>query len=529
MVARSQAREGFPSMTGEEPGIGPSGDAGADAARQIRGSSLLTVGRGISLVVNFIAQVLIVRHLSQEGFGAFAYAVSLVAVGESLVTLGLDRAITRFVPIYEERGQYDRLFGTIVLAAVVVICLGAALIVSIIGLQGWLAASVIGDPELVSVLVILIALAPIQAYDGLLIGMFAVFGNAWAVFVRKHVLGPGLRLAVVALLIALNSDVEFLAAGYVLAGLLAVLLYTGILWRILVRRGLIAHVRAAGIAIPTREVLGFALPLLSSDLVFVVLTASDVVLLEHFHDTNEVAAFRVVHSAAVLNQLVFTSFALLYTPVAARLFARDDRSGINQLYWRTATWMAVFSFPVFALTFSLAGPVTVTLYGEVYRDSALYLAILSLGYYFNVALGFNGLTLKVMGRIRYVVTLNVATAVANVVLNLLLIPAYGALGAAIGTASTLILHNILKQAGLRLSTGISIFDRSVLRVYVVLALAIALLVILSMLVELNAIGQLAAAGIATAGVLYLNRDALRIADTFPAVRRLPFARRLFGP
>jgi hypothetical protein len=60
-------------------------------------------------------------------------------------------------------------------------------------------------------------------------------------------------------------------------------------------------------------------------------------------------------------------------------------------------------------------------------------------------------------------------------------------------------------------------------------LAIALLVILSMLVELNAIGQLAAAGIATAGVLYLNRDALRIADTFPAVRRLPFARRLFGP
>jgi O-antigen/teichoic acid export membrane protein len=515
-------------MTTDEPGITASDDAGADTARQIRGSTLLTFGRGISLIVNFVAQVLIVRHLSQEGFGAFAYAVSLVAVGESLVTLGLDRAITRFVPIYEERGQYDRLFGTIVLAAAVVVCLGAALILTVIGLQDWLATSVVGDPKLVSVLVILIALAPIQAYDGLLIGMFAVFGNAWAVFVRKHVLGPGLRLAVVGLLIALNSDVEFLAAGYVLAGLLAVVLYTVLLWRILVRRGLIERLRSGGMTIPAREVLGFALPLLSSDLVFVVLAASDVVLLEHFHDASEVASFRVVHSAAVLNQLVFTSFALLYTPVAARLFARGDRTGINQLYWRTATWMAVFSFPVFALTFSLAGPVTVTLYGEVYRDSALYLAILSLGYYFNVALGFNGLTLKVMGKIRYIVILNIATAVANVVLNLLLIPLYGALGAAIGTASTLILHNILKQAGLRLSTGISIFEWRVLRVYVVLTAAIAVLILLSLVVELDAVGQLAAAGAATAGVLYLNRDALRIADTFPAVRRLPFARHLFG-
>ena len=503
--------------------------ATADTSRQIRGSSLLTLGRGVSLVINFVVQVLIVRHLSQEGYGAFAYAISLVAVGESVVTLGLDRAITRFVPIYEERGQYDRLFGTLVLAGGVVVCLGVSLVLAVVGLQGWLASAVIGDPQLVTVLVILVALAPIQAYDGLLIGMFAVFGNAWAVFLRKHVLGPGLRLAVVALLISLNSGVEFLAAGYVLAGLLAVVLYTVLLLRILARRGWSARLRETGFRIPTREVLSFALPLLSSDLVFVVLAASDVVILEAFHDATEVAEFRVIHPAAMLNQVVFTSFALLYTPLAARFFARNDTRGINQLYWRTATWLAVFSFPIFALTFSLAGPLTLTLYGEAYGDSALYLAILSLGYYFNVALGFNGLTLKVMGRIRYIVTLNIAAAVANVALNLLLIPTYGALGAAIGTAATLIFHNLLKQAGLRLSTGISIFDWSVLRVYVVIAAALIALVLVSVVAELDVIAQVLATGAATAAVLLLNRDVLRIGETFPAIRRLPGAHRLFGP
>ena len=515
----------YEAEAGAAPGPPDSAD---DTARQIRGSSLLTGGRGISLLVNFAVQVLIVRYLSKEGYGAFAYALSLVLVGESIVTLGLDRAITRFVPIYEERGQWDRLFGTLVLAFGTVLGLGAVLVLLVVGLQGWLAGSIIGDPQVVSVLAILAALAPIQAYDGLLIGMFAVFGNAWAVFVRKHVLGPMLKLAAVGALILVGSGVEFLAAGYVAAGLLGVVIYSFMLWRLLSRRGLIARLKTSGMTIPAREVLGFALPLLSSDLVYVVLTASDVILLEHFHSTTEVAAFRVVHSAAVLNQIVFTSFALLFTPLAARYFARGDAEGINLLYWRTATWMAVFSFPIFAMTFSLAGPVTITLYGAEYRDSAIYLALLSLGYYFNVALGFNGLTLKVFGRLRYIVTLNILAAVANVGLNLILIPRYGALGAAIGTTATLILHNLLKQAGLRLTTGISLFEWSVLRVYVVIGAAIGVLVVITTLVDLNLIAQIALAGAATLAVLLLNRDTLRVGDTFPALLKLRFGRRIFG-
>jgi O-antigen/teichoic acid export membrane protein len=503
-------------------------DDSDETSRQLRGSTLLTGGRGISLLVNFIVQVLIVRYLSEEGFGAFAYALSIVAVGESIVTLGLDRAITRFVPIYEERGQYDRLFGTVVLAFGTVIGLGIAFVVALVGLQGLLAGTLLEDPEAVTVLVILAALAPIQAYDGLLIGMFAVFGDAWAVFVRKHLLGPLLKLAAVGLLIASGSGVEFLAAGYVAAGLILVVVYSVILWRLLVRRGLIDHLRSSGITVPAREVFGFALPLLSSDLVFVVMAASDVILLEYFQGTAEVAAFRVVHQPALLNQVVFTSFALLFTPLASRFFARDDHEGINRLYWRTATWLAVFSFPIFALTFSLAEPLTVALYEERYRESATYLALLSFGYYFNVALGFNGLTLKVVGRLRYIVSLNLAAALTNVVLNLLLIPQFGALGAAVGTTATLVVHNVLKQYGLRLSTGISVFERSSLRVYVVIVVAVVFLAIVAGLADLPLAVHVGLVAVATVAVILLNRDALRIGDTFPALLRSGIGRRLFG-
>jgi O-antigen/teichoic acid export membrane protein len=83
--------------------------------KQIRGSSLLLLGRFLSLGINFGIQVLIVRYLSKADYGAFAYALSIVSLGASIVTFGLDRSITRFIPIYEEDGEYDKLWGTIVM------------------------------------------------------------------------------------------------------------------------------------------------------------------------------------------------------------------------------------------------------------------------------------------------------------------------------------------------------------------------------------------------------------------------------
>lgn len=499
-----------------------------ETTKQIRGSTLLTGGRGISLVINFAVQILIVRHLSQAGYGAFAYALSLIAVGESLVTFGLDRAITRFVPIYEERGDYGRMLGTLVMVVGFVLAVGLALVLLVIGLQGWLAGSVIRDSNLVSVLVILVALAPIQAYDGVLIGMFAVLADARAIFFRKYMLGPGLRLLVVALLITVGGGVHLLAAGYVAAGALGVAIYSWMLWRVLQGRGLLRHFHLRSLSFPVREVLTFTVPLLTSDLVYVVMQSSDAILLEHFRGAHAVAALRVIQPAAVMNQLVFSSFALLFTPLASRLFARGDRTGVNDLYWRTAAWMAVFSFPIFALTFAIAGPLTVALYEARYVESGTYLALLSLGSYFNVALGFNGLTLKVYGRLRYIVFLNLAAAIANVGINLLLIPRYGALGAAVGTTLTLVVHNILKQAGLALGTGVNILDPRYVRVYLVIGAAVTVLIAMTTLFELGLAVDLALTAATSLAVLLLNRDTLRIGDTFPALLRLPFGRQVFG-
>ena len=59
-----------------------------ETTRQIRGSSLLLIGRSISLGINFLTQVLIVRALTKTDYGAFSYALSIVALGQMVITLG---------------------------------------------------------------------------------------------------------------------------------------------------------------------------------------------------------------------------------------------------------------------------------------------------------------------------------------------------------------------------------------------------------------------------------------------------------
>jgi O-antigen/teichoic acid export membrane protein len=495
------------------------------SVRQIRGSSLLLVGRMISLGTNFLVQVLIVRYLSQEDYGVFAYALSVVAIATTFVGLGTDRAIGRFLPIFQENGRTDAMLGTLLFVMGTIASLGIAVILLVYGLQDLISASLISE-QAGSLMLILIVLAPIQALDDVLMNGFAVFSNPRAIFFRRYVLNPILRFAVVGLLIFGDRDVEFLAVGYVATGAIGVAVYGVLFFRLLRRSGMLPRGARPTLSFPIREVLAFSIPLLTTDLVYILLNATDVLVLGAYTDAETVASYRVIQPVAALNLIVLQSFTLLFIPASARLFAREDHEGMRSLYWQTAAWVAVASFPIFALTFALAEPLTVLLFEERYASSATYLAIIALGRYYDAALGFNGLTLRVFGNMRAVVAVNLVAAAINLVLLLVLIPPFGALGAAIATGSTLVVFNSLKQYALHRVVGVRLFEPEYLRVYLAIIGATVGLLAVEYFLDPPLIVGLVLVGIASLVVLSAGRHHLQLADTFPELDRLPLIRRI---
>ena len=496
--------------------------------KQIRGSSLLLFGRLISVGLNLASQILMVRYLSKEDYGAFAYGLAVVAFFHGFSSLGLRRGITRFIPIYHEKKEYDKLTGTIVLTVGTILVVGTLIIG---GIQVWpeAVARLIKDgSQSVSLLLIMIFLVPVQAFDELIIGLFASFSNSRAIFFRKYIVAPCLKLSVVLLLISMNSTAVFLAYGYVTAMAVGAFVFVGLFIHLLKKDGLWQHMSLKTMNVPAKEIFAFTLPLLTSDLVTIVMHSADTMLLAYFHGAAQVASYQVILPAAHFNKIPMMSFAILYTPVAARLFAKEDFKGINDLYWRTAIWMSVLSFPIFAMTFSLAKPITTLLYGARYQSSWIFMFLFSFGYYFNVALGFNGLTLKVLGKVRYIVILNIGAAVCSLVLALILIPKFGALGATIASTSAMIIHNLFKQAGLRFASDINIFNWQYLSFYLLIIAGAIILFLVQFFVTSNAFVLVPLTIVISAGLFMLSRDKLKVEETFPELLKIPFLRAIFN-
>lgn len=511
---------------GVVPGGGVPGgavpDSGAVATRKhIRGSTLLLVGRLLSLALNFGVQVLTVRYLAKSDYGAFAYALSIVAMGASISLFGLDKAVARFLPIYEERNEEGKVLGTIVMTLLSILLIGAALILLVLGLRGFLQARFIQDPLAVSLLVVVILLAPVQALDSWFQGLFAVFAEPRAIFVRRYLLGPGFKLAAVLLVIVSRQDVHALALGYLAGGVLGVLAYVGMLRRLFRARGIRVRSTISRIVFPLREVFSFSTPLLTSDAVNILKTTFVVILLEYFASTTQVAEFRAVVPVAGLNLVVMQSFKYLFTPAAARLYAHDDSQGINELYWRTATWIAVFTFPVFAASFSLARPLTVLLFEERYASSASILALLALGNYWNAAFGFNAYTLRVFGKVRFIVAIDLLSGLLTVLLGLFLIPRHGAIGAAIATSAALIIYNLLNHAGLLLGTNIDLFQGRYVRVYASIVVTAAVLFAADQLFDPGIVLGGALIALLSLLLLAINWQVMDATRMFPELGRLP--------
>jgi O-antigen/teichoic acid export membrane protein len=519
-----------PQATSPEGPPDPPVEANAEVTKQIRGSSLLMVGRVVSIITNLVVQVLLVRSLSKGDFGIFAYALSIVTMIGTVSTFGLDRGLSRFLAIYEERGEKAKLWGVLVLQLATILGLGLAATALVIGFHGWIGRTLVDDARLGTLLAVMVLLAPLQALDGVAAGIFSAFGQSKEIFLRRYVLAPVLRLVIVGLLVLGDRDVFFLGAGYVAAGAFGLALYGSLLLRTFQARGLLTSPDGSPrkLDLPIAEVGAFTVPLLASDAMFVVLNTSDVVILGRTAGATAVSSYRAILPVARLNQLALNSFSLLFAPLMARLWARGDRRALGDAYWQTAAWVAVLSFPLFAVVIGLAEPLVVTLFGERYASSVPYLRILATAYYFNAALGFNGVTLKMIGRVWLSASLALGALAFNLAINLLLIPRYGALGAAWGTGLTVAGFNVAKQVALHKGSSVTGFDRRYASLYATILGAAAALLAVD-LVGAPIVLRAVVVAAASAAVLAVGRRLLLVGDLFPEVAKLPLVGRLLAP
>ena len=131
-------------------------------------------------------------------------------------------------------------------------------------------------------------------------------------------------------------------------------------------------------------------------------------------------------------------------PVIARLYEGRHMKRLEDVYTVSTKWATVAGVPAMIFLALYASDILTALYGRSYTRGAEVLAILALAQLVNTASGPCGQVVSMVGRSDLVFANSLVALTLNVVLNVLLIPHYGMIGAAIAWAAAIVLVNLMR-------------------------------------------------------------------------------------
>ncbi len=188
----------------------------------------------------------------------------------------------------------------------------------------------------------------------------------------------------------------------------------------------------------TKELFVYSMPLLAAEILFTLMLWTDTLMLGYFKTTEVVASYNAAYPIAQLLSVVITSIGFLYVPIVSKLYGSNQITEIGTINASSTKWCFMLTFPVFVLMFLFPDILLNLFYGLRYTGASSVLQILALGFIMNSYFGLNYYTLMSTGKSSFIMYCTLISAILNIVLNLLLIPLYGMLGAAIASACSFI-------------------------------------------------------------------------------------------
>ena len=415
-------------------GAGFGGDG--EDARSRRGAGLAFGIRVVSAAIAFLSQVLLARWLGSYEFGIYTYVWVWVNIVGTLCTLGFAISAVRFLPDYAGNNQNELargflLFGNAVSIGTGLVCTAAGLMLlllfdGVIAEYYWLPMA-LG-------LVILPAFAGIDFQDG--IGR--AFGWIDLALVPPYIIRPILLFAFIGLAVGL---------GWGHSAETAVLAAIAANWLTLAGQYLVQRRRLNRLIPPGPR--AFRLPLWAKVSAPVLLLEGftlaminlDIVLLDIFVDPDQIAIYFA--AARTISLIGFVHFSVNAACMArfSASYAKGDAGAIRTLFAASRNWTLIPSLAGAGVMLALGDPI-LWLFGAEFTAGYPLMFVLILGLLARAAVGPAQGLLVVTGHQNLTAGVMAVTVGCNAALNLLLIPQFGLMGAAMATTTAFALESL---------------------------------------------------------------------------------------
>ena len=385
----------------------------------------------------FSAQILLARLLSTEEYGVVAYALAWVGVLVLFAKIGMDNTAIRFVAVYSNQGRWDLLWGIVIVAVLSPLLLGAVICAAVWGLP---VEELPGSGQYGRMVPWVLLLALLLAQQNIATSFLRGRGRVAAAEVLENVVRPGILLAFfgVAWFMSWPMHAEKALLQYIVVTSTVVI--SAFAW--LAVLGL-PQVKVVRPKFRWREWLATSVALWISGGVYFLNSRIDTLMLGMFREAKEVALYAVASRITDLLGFGVAAVTAIVAPKVAALHgAGADRELMQAALDDGGRFLAWTVFGG-AAALSLLGPALLGLFGDAYVSAYPALLVLVLGRVVEGATGPAGYVLAMTGNHWIGSAVMAAALVLNLTLNAALIPLWGAMGAAVATAASLTVWNVL--------------------------------------------------------------------------------------
>jgi O-antigen/teichoic acid export membrane protein len=413
--------------------LGGSGEA--SLTKRLAGTIFII--RVVSAGLAYLSQILLARWMGGSDYGVYVYVWTWVLLLGSMMDFGISASAQKLIPEYRARGEHARLRGflsgsrwmTFIVSSIVALLLAGTVKL----LSPWI------DPG--AVVPLTIGCLTLPAF---------VVANTQDGIARSH---DWMRLGLMPQFVVRQSLIigftaGAFALGFHLGATAAMLASAAAVWiamlgqMIVMNRRLRDTVEAGPKAYDFRGWLAVSLPILMVEGFYLLLSYTDVLMLQQFRSSEEVGVYFAVVKTLALVSFIHYAMSATTAHRFAEYHATGDRARLSAYVTHAIQWTFWPSVAATALLLAFGKPL-LWLFGPQFVAGYDIMFIAAIGLVVRAAIGPVERLLNMLGH-QHICALAYASAfVMNVVLCMLLIPRFGGHGAAAATSLALVFETVL--------------------------------------------------------------------------------------
>lgn len=380
----------------------------------VKNSFVYLVGEIIVRIITFFVTLILVRYLGSGNFGRYSLVYAFLSFFQIFLNMGVDQIIVRELSRSFQRGA--ELLGN----AITLIFFS-----SLIGLLlCWTILPWIHYPQDLKFLIYLASLSMIFSFG-------ALFNNIFqAQLLMKYIAAVTIVMKV--LLAIFTLMLIFLKAKLAYFIILNLLISTAQAGFMFYQSRKFLQIRLMMDLRIWKELLKNSWPLAVSILFISIYTRINQVMLFSMKGKEELGFYVAALKFAEMPFIIVGAFMVSAFPLFSK-YSQSAAEKLGKTYEKTLKYLMIFILPVAMMTMLYSKQIILACYGQAFLPAQAALAVLIWSTVFVYIATVYGHLLIATNLQTFVIIFTGSLAISNVLLNLILIPRFGSLGAAVAT------------------------------------------------------------------------------------------------